>query len=824
MAKSKNTSEEVIKIRVDAKSAEKELKKLSEAIGSNKKAVVSNEASVKTLAKENKGLAKAAKAGSDAQNTSAKAMNANTAKVKELKTSTKNLKEQTKDLAKQQKNGKKAAGDQAASMVSLGGSFSGVQGAIQTMGGGLKAVFTMMKTNPILFLVGLLVSLVVAFSKTKTGMEFFRKAGAVMGAVMGNLMDIIEKIGGKLISAFEDPQKTFKDFKKSIVENVTYYFTDFIPNAVKKLVGGLGLLWDALVDWDIDKAKEGLAQMVDATTDLIPGTALMKKAADIIKNDLVPAAKELAAETLKDADAAWELEKAMIANEKALADNEVAIKKTIAKQGELKEIRDDETKSYAERIQASKDLGDIEEKQAAETARLLKQKYNLILAQNALTESTEADEQKARDAQMAYLDAENASTNVRRENTKKVNALEKREAKEKEALAKNLLSLEEGNIAKARELREDDADRKISALLDEAEYNKTTLKQKIKGITDYYRVAGEVASDARSDEKAALDKEREDILNNDKITQEERDALLEENRLAQLDSLAAFKDAELEIEKEKEAALLEVKQGALDKAGQYLQMAADTTRNIHDIQNNLVEARYGKMYAALEKQRKNGFISEEIYAKKKASLDKKKAAEKYKLDIQAFINKAISAAQAVVNTAAAVLKALRDGGLPLAIAVGAVGATQLGVILTAPPPPPPTFEKGGDASRGIRVGGRRHSQGGTKYRGEDGNTFEVEEGEGIFVTKRSATDEALRAVDSINTWHGGHSMFAEGHRLLAEGGQVGSGVPGLTPDQVRGIVSETVSATLANTSIEVQVADVQAGLVAREGSLEAGAV
>ncbi len=820
----KNKTEELISIKVDIKHAEKEIKRLTAIIDGNKKAVKNNEAEIKSLAKENKGLSKSVKGSSASQKASSQAMETNTAKLKKLKTATKGLKEQSKDLAKQQKSSKKATDDQKAGLGALGGGLNSAGGAVQSFGGGLKALFTAMKANPILLLAGILISLVMAFKKTQTGAEFFRKASAVLGAVMGNLLDIIEKVGGKLIAAFEDPQKTFEDFKKSIVENVTYYFTDFIPNAVKKLVGGLGLLWDALVDWDIDKAKEGLSQMVDATTDLIPGTALIKKGAEIIKNDLVPALKEVVKETLKDAAAAGKLEEAMMANEKAISDNEVAIKKTIATQSELKEIRDDETKSYAERIEASKQLGDIEEKQATKTEGLLKQKYNLILAQNDLTNSTEEDIQKARDAQNAFIDAENASTTVRRENSKKINALEKREAKEKEAAGKNLLALEEENITKAQELRESDSNQKLNDLLKEANYNKTTLKEKLQGVTDYYDTVTDIATKQREREKKDLAKDKEDILALEGISEEKRTALLEQNRLAELESLRTFEDAKNGIKIEKNSELEEVedeaqerKLGKLDGFNQKLQLGADIGRAIFDVQNNLIERRYSKMYASLEKQRKNGSISEEAYAKKKEALDKKLAIEKHAIRVKQFaLDKATTAIEIGINTARAVAEVLPNP--ILAGLVGALGAAQLAVVLTSPPPPAPSFADGGEVSSYL-VGGKKHSQGGTRYRGEDGNEFEVERGEGIFVTKSDATNDALMALDAINKGYGGNSMFNQSYRWLENGGNAQN--QSLDADMVREIVETTVKNMPPSL---VRVETIMGGIVAEENAKEVGVI
>ncbi|MDJ1481873.1 hypothetical protein QNI16_15335 [Cytophagaceae bacterium YF14B1] len=77
-----------------------------------------------------------------------------------------------------------------------------------------------------------------------------------------------------------------------------------------------------------------------------------------------------------------------------------------------------------------------------------------------------------------------------------------------------------------------------------------------------------------------------------------------------------------------------------------------------------------------------------------------------------------------------------------------------------------SFETGGNVSdamkrNGIPVGGKRHSQGGTTYVGEDGNAFNVEAGEDIFVLKRNDSAR-IRNFSNLNVMRGGVPWFALG--------------------------------------------------------------
>jgi len=76
---------------------------------------------------------------------------------------------------------------------------------------------------------------------------------------------------------------------------------------------------------------------------------------------------------------------------------------------------------------------------------------------------------------------------------------------------------------------------------------------------------------------------------------------------------------------------------------------------------------------------------------------------------------------------------------------------------------PVKFEDGG----GIDIGGKRHSEGGTKFVGDDGTMFEAEIGEKIFIVNRGAS-AFLNQIGTINdafrkkAYHGQPNFLADG--------------------------------------------------------------
>lgn len=129
---------------------------------------------------------------------------------------------------------------------------------------------------------------------------------------------------------------------------------------------------------------------------------------------------------------------------------------------------------------------------------------------------------------------------------------------------------------------------------------------------------------------------------------------------------------------------------------------------------------------------------------------------------------------------------------------------------------PVKFAQGGEFQP-LEVGGRLHSQGGTMYVGEDGNRFEVERGEKIFITNRKASS-FIGAIAEINKAFGGKGLTGSSS-FLRDGGFAANSVAGevngqfrtaqLAADIVRGLPEFVVSVSEIN-AVQNSVRTVQA--------------
>jgi len=88
---------------------------------------------------------------------------------------------------------------------------------------------------------------------------------------------------------------------------------------------------------------------------------------------------------------------------------------------------------------------------------------------------------------------------------------------------------------------------------------------------------------------------------------------------------------------------------------------------------------------------------------------------------------------------------------------------------------PVKFEQGGEFNPfGTDVGGRLHSQGGTKYYGQDGNVIELERGEKMFIANRK-TSGLIRQIAALNVAMGGKGLSGASS-YLQDGGFATRGI------------------------------------------------
>ena len=280
-----------------------------------------------------------------------------------------------------------------------------------------------------------------------------------------------------------------------------------------------------------------------------------------------------------------------------------------------------------------------------------------------------------------------------------------------------------------------DERQKFAALqLEQGTINQTDYNAEIDSINNDNREANEIAQSKRNE----AEKERQTVeLANKRLLENEN-----------FETELELKLAELERSREQEISEAE-KTGA----------SLESINKRYAIQKNKLEKE-----SADAKTETNKAVLGEI-----ASL----------LGEETTIGKVAALAQAGINIQQGITKALAVGGIAgivqgtIVAAKGAQSIAKITGIGTK-------FERGGFQE----VGGKRHSQGGTKFIGEDGTGLEVEKGEGIGVFSR---DEFAALRQQNNASLAGTGSASNVTQFVSQTNSLGAA-------EIRNIVTATVAA------------------------------
>lgn len=582
---------------------------------------------------------------------------------------TKTLNGTTKDLNKNLKATKDTSANLGGTMNNmagvtggLGGKFSAVTGVV----GGVIKSFKTLKGAIIATGVGALVILLVAlqkaFTSSEEGQNKFAKLMGVIGAITGNLIDILADLGEAIIKVFEDPKQAIQDFADLIKDNITTRFeglTELIPKlgqAIKLLFKGEFAEAGKVAADAAGKATLG----VESITDSI-GKAIDKT-------------KEFVAEQIKEGNQA-----AKVADMRAKADkiDRALIVSRSKLQSEIAELRlkarkEDEF-SAAERKAALLEAQELENTLLNQETKALKLRRDAQILENTFSRTDkenldkEARARAAVNAQIAKranvarqlqrelntISGQQEAEDNKRNNEAKAAAKEKADALEAIRLAE-IISIEDKRKEEIRAEKE-----KFNELIKQAEqYGKDTADLKIAQETKLRQIQGKF--DEEDAKQILKDQERKF---KDLETQKEIDEINFEERRADLARREAIL---LEDETLTDAQRLELEK----KFAEQSKMIDD------DIAANRAEGLKSRVQLA-------GDILGSLSALTTAFAKDDEESQK-----KAFnTNKAISIGQAVISTAQGVISqlsvpqdALTGANFVKAGIVAATGAAQIATI------------------------------------------------------------------------------------------------------------------------------------------------
>jgi len=859
MAEDFNKKVTLIEVEVDQGAALANVDKLSKAIIGQKDAVKINNDEIKSLNKTNQDLSKSVKEGNTTQKEATKQTEQNNKKVKELKTSnlalgdgikdlnkergqavkvsklqansldalrtkvvsqkkelnglntaTEKGKKRYEELTKELKDNNKAiveadqnAGDYKTSIGDYAGQLSIVQKvtALQTQAQGFLNAVVNTGTKSTNFATKSLKFLKIALVSTGVGVLVL-----ALGALVSFLtttqegMDKVTAVTRPLAAIFEKIKGVVQDLGSNVFAGLAQIMSGDIAEGLKSLSGGF---------------KQAFSDVKTAVAEgIIAGTKLDQLTKQIEKSEIALTTQR--AELNRTFAKSQEIAKDITKTEK---ERVAAAQAAIKAQNDLLNAEQNFLDLKIERLELEQTLNDTSREGELELAELISQRTSF--------EEIAAKKRAGANAQLNSINKqivaaeEKAIANKEAADDKAAKKEEQRLAKklsDQRALNEKLQELdtfrreqENENALEAADTEEERFQLKIEQQQERFEIEQTQLKEREEIALEEKNLSDE--------EKLTIEKDfqlqKEELIagSEDIITAIEADA--DDLRAANKDK--ADKKA---IDKEKK------KRKTLQKT---INTALNTQKAVTDaffaVRNTRIASQNDKETKDLERQLANSQITREQFDSLKENLDRDSARKAHRLQVQQFrANQAISLLEIGIDTAVAVARASKNPpgppfSIPQAIAAGALGIAKGIIVASSRPPSAPSFAQGGDVF-GFRVGGQSHSQGGTKFSGEDGNVFEVEKDEGIFVTKRSATNPALALLSGINERQGGRSMFDTPRQFLQEGGGAITG-QGLNGDQLAELVEATAGAL---PPIEVKVTDIMAGIQGNADAQETGVV
>ena len=156
--------------------------------------------------------------------------------VKGVENLNKSIKETNKDVKETSESSKQLGGALDGATNGAITKFKGLSSAVKVAVTGFKSLKVAIAATGLGLLLIALVSIKAAFTGSEEGQNKFAKILGVIGALTGNLVDLLADLGEAIISVFENPKEAIKDFSKLIKDNITTRFEgllNLIPNLGK---------------------------------------------------------------------------------------------------------------------------------------------------------------------------------------------------------------------------------------------------------------------------------------------------------------------------------------------------------------------------------------------------------------------------------------------------------------------------------------------------------------------------------------------------------------------------------------------------------------
>lgn len=485
-------------------------------------------------------------------------------------------------------------------------------------------------------------------------------------------------------------------------------------------------------------------------------------------------------ETKKAATAAAQLEKETQRIYQAETDALVPMAKMRREMEELKNIAADQTKSAKERqdaLQAAQ--AKLQEIKKSELD-ILEAKYKQIAAQNSLSYTSAEDARKEQEALAALDEAKAKYATQEKEIIGQISGIENQENAKRAAAAKAAADAkkkaEEDRIKAIADAEKKAADeRKAQQDLILKQYGEAVTALQL-DIAEKEVAGGQATLEEQKrviDERLAMEKYRRD---QNLIGEQEYNNNVRAINLEFAQMVADDNAARAEKEKNRKALDLENQRmlndalAANDLEAQLARLDAQKAAEIANAEAIGADtAAIEQRYDILKEERKKEYYNAQL------NMASQTADQLVNLlGQESAAGKAFAVAQATINTYLGASKAIADGGflgIAQAAIVIAAGLKQVTSIVKTKEPDTKISTNTRKFAKGGQIYGASHSQGGVTFTGDNGQRFEAEGGENVYILNRKAS-EAINALSALNMEYGGRSFGSSGVYRYANGGKI----------------------------------------------------
>lgn len=567
------------------------------------------------------------------------------------------------------------------------------------------------------------------------------------------------------------------------------------------------------------------SRILDGITNLLNGVA---KAIDWVSTKVVSLLNSIGLisdETAKAAKAAKELTRAEQAIFETETDALVTLSAMSRELANQKSLVADQTKSIKERnAAANQGLSTLKQMENIEVG-ILKQKYEQIKAQNELSYTSADDRRKEMEALAALQSKQAEYTEKQKELISQASSLQNQETAKNSAAA----SAAEQAKAQAAIKATEQAERRKRELQQE------TIKQMEIALTtlDLSIKERELNSDTNATKLANQQELADKSLEIERYRLEQ--GLISQQEYANKETALKLETMKLQQKAVEEQEALDKERRAMDEANRK-ELAMSEITNQYDLRQAQLDAQYAQELAAAERIGADTTLIQQKYEKAKEDLTKARVNAELTMSAglagqlssllgeESEAGKAFGVVQATINTYLGATKALAQGGI-LGIAQAAIviafGMKQVMSIAKQKDPDTKINTSVKKYAKGGQIVGKSHAQGGVTFRGDNGQVFEAEGGENVYIMKRSASAE-INALSALNEAHGGNSFGTSGLYKFADGGMVANiseanrmsrqidniRLSNQSINQLAGVVIEAV-ASMPNPIVSVQ--DINSG-------------